>query len=457
MNFEYEQLINRQRQFFLTNKTKDIDFRIGKLKILKQTILKRIEEINKALENDLRKGEFETFSGEIMVVIDEINMAIKKLKSWAKPEKVKTSLTYFKSSSYIYREPYGIVLIMTAWNYPFQLAFGPLIGALAAGNCCIIKPSELAPNTSLLVCDIIRECFEEEYCTVVEGGVEETTALLKERFDFILYTGSTRVGKIIAQAAAKHLTPIVLEMGGKSPCIVDNTANIEISARRIAWGKFTNAGQICVAPDYILVHKSIKDPFIEAMKKQIRKFYGEDPKNSPDYCRIINENHFDRILKLLNDGNIVFGGRTDKSELYIEPTIIDNVKWENPIMQEEIFGPIMPIIEYENLEEVIDKLHTLEKPLALYVFSKDKRTQRKILKEVSFGGGCINATVQHLGNINLPIGGVGNSGMGKYHGKIGFDTFSNKKGIMDKSLLVDPKLAYPPYNDKVKMLKMMYK
>lgn len=457
MNSGYSELISKQRRFFFTKQTKDIDFRIEKLKILKKTIMKRSEEISEALKKDLRKCEFESFSGEIMGTLDEINLALKKLRSWAKPKKVKTPMTFFKSSSYVYNEPYGIVLVITAWNYPFQLAINPLIGAIAAGNCCVIKPSELAPNTLKVIFDIINECFEEDYCAVVEGGVKETTSLLREKFDFILYTGGTRVGKIIAVCAAEKLTPVILEMGGKSPCIVDETADIELSAKRIMWGKLMNAGQICVAPDYILVNKKVKDSFIKAAVKQIRGFYGDDPQKSIDYCRIINEKHFDRLSNYLKDGDIVFGGKTDRDDLYIEPTIIDDVKWDDTIMQEEIFGPILPIIEYEDLNKVIEKINSLEKPLALYIFSRNKKTQEKILKETSSGGGCINATIQHVGTPYLPVGGVGNSGMGKYHGETGFYTFSNQRGIMKKSLMFDFKLPYAPYGNKVQTLKKMYK
>lgn len=457
MNLDYKNLLDKQRKYFLTGKTKDVEFRIKSLKVLQQIIIKRSEEIAEALRKDFGKSEFETFSNEIMSSLEEIKLTIKNLHSWAAPRKVKTPITFFKASSQIYYEPYGVSLIITAWNYPFQLAINPLVGAIAAGNCCIIKPSELAPNTSRLLFEIIKECFEEEHCAVVEGAVEETTALLNEKFDFILYTGSTHVGKIVAQAAAKHLTPTVLEMGGKSPCIIDNTADIEISARRIVWGKFINAGQTCVAPDYLLVHKEVKDSLISAMKKCIKNFYGDNPEKSKDYCRIINEKHFDRLYALLEEGDIVTGGKTNRSQLYIEPTVIDNVTWEYPVMQEEIFGPILPILEYEDLIDVIQMINDHEKPLALYVFSKNKKVQRKIINETSFGGGCINTTVMHAGNPYLPFGGVGSSGIGNYHGKASFHTFSHEKGVLNKSLMVDPKLIYPSYKNKVEILKRMYR
>lgn len=457
MSLDYGNLIDKQRKYFLTSRTKDVEFRIERLKALKQIIIKRNQEIVDALRKDFGKSEFETFSNEIMSSLDEIKLSIKKLHSWASPKKVKTPILHFKASSRIYYEPYGVVLIISAWNYPFQLAINPLIGAISAGNCCIIKPSELAPNTSRLLCEIIRECFEEEHCTIVEGGAEETTNLLNEKFDFILYTGGIHVGKIIAEAAAKHLTPVVLEMGGKSPCIVDNTADIEISSRRIVWGKFMNAGQTCVASDYLVVHKDVKDLLINAIQKQIKNFYGDNPEKSIDYCRIINQKHFDRLSTFLNKGSIVVGGKTNRNQLYIEPTIIDNVTWDYPIMQEEIFGPILPILEYDDLTNVIEMINAHGKPLALYIFSKNKKVQKKIINETSFGGGCINTTVLHPGNLYLPFGGVGSSGMGNYHGKASFYTFSHQKGILNKSLMVDPKLIYPPYKNKVEILKKMYR
>lgn len=456
MASDYKNLLEKQRNYFLTGKTKDVEFRIERLKALKQTIIKRNQEIVEALRKDFGKSEFETFSNEIMSSLDEIKLAVKNLRSWVAPRKVKTPIAYFKASSRIYYEPYGTVLVISAWNYPFQLAINPLIGAISAGNCCIVKPSELSPNTSILLSEMIKECFEEEYCAVVEGGVEETTALLNEKFDFILYTGSTGVGKIIAQAAARHLTPVVLEMGGKSPCIVDNTADIETSARRIAWGKFVNAGQTCVAPDYLVVHKEVKDSLIKAIQRQIKDFYGDNPEKSSDYCRIINQKHFDRLSAFLNNGTIVAGGKTDRNQLYIEPTVIDHVTWEAPVMQEEIFGPILPILEYEDLTKVIAMINAHEKPLALYLFSKNKNEQKRIINETSFGGGCINTTILHPGNQYLPFGGVGSSGMGNYHGKWSFETFSHQKGVLYKSLMVDPKLVYPPYKNKVEMLKRMY-
>ena len=327
---------------------------------------------------------------------------------------------------------------------------------LQQATTCIIKPSELAPNTARIITKIIEESFVKEHCTVIEGGVDETTKLLEERFDFIHYTGNSRVGRIIAQAAAKNLTPVILELGGKSPCIVDATANIEVSARRIVWGKFLNAGQTCVAPDYLLVHKSIKERLIKAIVKQIEIFYGKNPENSKDFGRIINQRHFDRLSVLLNNGKVTAGGRTNKEKLYIEPTIIEHLTWDAPIMKEEIFGPILPVLEYSTIDEVISMVNAKEKPLALYYFSKDKNNISRISKEAHFGGGCINTTVIHTSNPHLPFGGIGESGMGSYHGKWSFEAFSHKKSMIKKSFIIDPKLIYPPYKNKISIVKKMY-
>lgn len=457
MTIDYGKLLDRQRNWFATGRTKEIEFRIESLKLLKQTIINRADEIMFALEKDFGKSRFETFSSEIMITIEEINLAIKNLNSWAAPLKVKTPLIYFKAKSRIYYEPFGIVLVISAWNYPFQLTINPLIGAIAAGNCCVVKPSELSPHTSIIVASIIKESFPEEYCAAVEGGIDETTALLNEEFDFIHYTGSTRVGRIIAQAAAKHLTPVVLEMGGKSPCIVDNTADLKISARRIVWGKFLNAGQTCVAPDYLITHKAIKTPLLQAIKEQIKAFYGDTPEKSGDYCRIISQKHFDRLSAFLKKGTIINGGNTDPDQLYIEPTLLDNISWDDPVMQEEIFGPILPVLEYEDLSQAIAMVNAHSKPLALYFFSKDKKAQQRLIKEVPFGGGCINATLMHTANPHLPFGGVGESGIGSYHGRWSFETFSHKKSVLDKSTLIDPSLPYPPYKNKVNLLRGLYK
>jgi aldehyde dehydrogenase (NAD+) len=454
---DYHKILERTKEFFLSGKTRNIEFRINSLKKLRQSIIKHDREIMEALRKDFGKPEFETFATEIMSSLDEINIAIRNLHSWVKPRRVKTPFTHFKASSRVYYEPFGIVLVITAWNYPFQLAMNPLIGAIAAGNCCVVKPSELSPHTAKILGQIVTECFSEDFCTVVEGGIEETTELLKEKFDFIHYTGSTRVGKIIAQAASINLTPVVLEMGGKSPCIVDKTADIETSARRIVWGKFINAGQTCVAPDYLIVHRDVKAALLKALGDQIRCFYGDKPEQSSDYCRIINQKHFERLSAFLDHGTIVSGGKTRREDLYIEPTIIDHITWDDPVMQEEIFGPILPVMEYEDLTTFIEMIQSHEKPLALYFFSKNKKDQERIIRGVSFGGGCMNATILHTGNPYLPFGGVGNSGIGNYHGKWSFETFSHPKSVLEKSLWIDPKLPYPPYGNKLKFLKSLYR
>jgi aldehyde dehydrogenase (NAD+) len=448
-------LLERQRTFFATHRTRDVGYRLERLKLLRGTIRARLPEIVEALRQDLGKGEFESFSGEVMNCLDEIKLALGHLRSWAAPRKAPTPMALFKARSFVLSEPHGVALLMSAWNYPFQLAMNPLVGAIAAGNCCIVKPSESAPHTSKVVASIVRSCFEEGHCAVVEGGVDTSTALLKERFDFILYTGGSKVGKIVAQAAAGHLTPLVLELGGKSPCIVDDTADIEISARRIAWGKFMNAGQTCVAPDYLLVHGSVKAPLVSALKRQIEAFYGKDPQTSPDYGRIVNIQHFERIASLLDEGEIVWGGRTDRDRLYIEPTILEQVDWGDRIMQEEIFGPLLPVLEYQDLSDAIGQVNAHDKPLALYVFSRDRKVQRRVLAETSSGGCGINVTVQQMGNPHLPAGGVGGSGMGTYHGEAGFRTFSHERAVLDKSLFFDSSFVYPPYGRKVRLLKWL--
>lgn len=453
---ETKKLLQMQRAFFQAGKTKDLNFRVNRLKALRKTIVKRNQEIMEALNKDFGKCEFEAFTNEILGVLDEIKLAVNNLESWASPQKVKTPLVHFPSASKIYYEPYGLVLVISAWNYPFQLAMNPLVGAIAAGNCCMLKPSELAPNTSAVLASLIKDCFAEEHCCVIEGGVEETTALLKRKFDFIFYTGSTRVGKIIAKAAAASLTPVVLEIGGKSPCIVSQHADIKTSARRIAWGKFMNAGQTCVAPDYVLVHKKVKDQLIKELEKQILAFYGCDASKSKDYCRIINQDHFQRLAVYLQDGTLCIGGNSDANERYIEPTVLQDITWEHPVMQQEIFGPILPILEYEDFSQVIDTINAHERPLALYLFTRNKKEQRRIIREVSFGGGCINTTILHVANPHLPFGGIGNSGMGSYHGKWSFETFSHKKSVLKKSLAIDSKLLYPPYKCKLNLIKQFY-
>ncbi|MBN3961350.1 aldehyde dehydrogenase [Nostoc sp. NMS8] len=447
-------ILHNQREFFQTGKTKDVNFRIEQLKSLKQTIIEHEKSIVEALQADLHKPEVEAYITEISVV-KEIDYTIKHLQNWSKPKKAAVSWDFFSYSAKIYPEPLGVVLIIGPWNYPFQLIISPLIGAIAAGNCAIIKPSEIASHTSHIITEIIAKHFDPAYIAVVEGGVEASQKLLAEKFDHIFFTGGTAVGKIIMTAAAKYLTPVTLELGGKSPCIVDTDVNLEHTIRRITWGKFINAGQTCVAPDYLLVNKKIKKDLIDGLEKNLKEFYGDNPINSPDYARIISEKHFDRLVSFLKDGKVIIGGKTEPSERYIAPTVIDDVSLEDSVMQEEIFGPILPIIEYTDIAEAIALINSRPKPLALYLFSQDKNLQKQVLQETSSGGVCINDTVMQVGVSSLPFGGVGDSGIGNYHGKASFDTFSHKKSVLQNSFWLDLKWRYAPYKGKLPFIKKL--
>ncbi|MDJ0519748.1 MAG: aldehyde dehydrogenase [Trichodesmium sp. MO_231.B1] len=444
-------ILNKQRQFFATGKTKNVDFRIEQLKKLKQAILDYQEKIVAAVKADLNRPKFEAYFE--LTFLTEINDAIKKLKSWVKPRRVSTPIEQFPAGAKIYPEPLGVVLIIGAWNYPFQLVISPLLGAIAAGNCAIIKPSEIAVHTSEVVADLIANTFDSNYIASVTGGVEVSQQLLAEKFDHILFTGGTRVGKIVMEAAAKNLTPVTLELGGKSPCIVDDDIQLEYTAKRITWGKFINAGQTCVAPDYLLVNKSVKSDLLEKIKQSIYEFYGENPLESQDYGRIINEKQFNRLSDLLKDGKVVIGGETKSEERYIYPTVIEGVDWNSAIMQEEIFGPILPVLEYEHLEEAIALVNSRPKPLSLYFFSRNKQKQEQVLRETSSGNVCINDTAMQFGVPSLPFGGVGNSGIGSYHGKASFDTFSHYKSVLNKGLWFDLNIRYAPYKNKVGLIK----
>ena len=454
---KFSDVIDKQRNFFGTGKTKDISFRIEQLKLLKKTIVDNKEAILKALQSDLNKPEFEAYGLEIAFCLEEINNAQKNINNWTKPKKIKAPITQFLSTAKIYSEPLGVVLIIGPWNYPFQLVIAPLVAAIASGNCAILKPSEISANTSYLLAEIILKYFNPEFVAVVEGGVDTSQQLLEEKFDHIFFTGSGEIGRIVMAAAAKHLTPVTLELGGKTPCIVDAKTHLEYTARRIVWGKFMNAGQTCVAPDYLLVDRKIKEDLLEQIKKCISEFYGENPEKSPDYARIINQKHFNRLCKFLDNGEIVIGGDTNPSERYMAPTLIEGVGWQDAVMQEEIFGPILPVIEYTELTEAIALVNAKPKPLALYFFSTDKQKQQRVLHQTSSGGACINDTVMHLAVLDLPFGGVGESGIGRYHGKAGFDTFSHQKSVLNKSFLVDVKLRYAPYLGKLKLLKSLIK
>ncbi|MEH1949566.1 MAG: aldehyde dehydrogenase [Nostoc sp.] len=447
-------IIQTQRDFFQTGKTKDVNFRIEQLTTLKQAIIEHEQSIVEALKADLHKPELETYLTEISVIKD-IDYAIKNIQNWSKPKKAAVSWDFFSYSAKIYPEPLGVVLIIGPWNYPFQLIISPLIGAIAAGNCAIIKPSEIASHTSDVIAKIIAKHFDPAYLAVVEGGVEASQKLLAEKFDHIFFTGGTAVGKIIMAAAAKYLTPVTLELGGKSPCIVDTDINLEHTVRRITWGKFINAGQTCIAPDYLLVNKTIKKDLIDGLEKSLKEFYGDNPVNSPDYARIISQKHFERLVSFLKDGKVVIGGENQPSERYIAPTLIDNVSLEDSVMQEEIFGPILPIIEYTDIAEAIALINSRPKPLALYLFSQDKNLQKRVLQETSSGGVCINDTVMQVGVSSLPFGGVGDSGIGNYHGEASFDTFSHKKSVLQNSFWLDLKWRYAPYQGKLPLIKKL--
>jgi aldehyde dehydrogenase (NAD+) len=446
-------LLRNQRAFFSSGETRSIDFRLAQLNALKQAIVQEQEAIIAAIHADLGKPEFESFLAEIGVT-EEINYAIKHLRSWAKPQKVATSLTTFPSRAEIRPEPLGVVLIISPWNYPFQLMIAPLVGAIAAGNCALLKPSELAPHTSKIISRIIEATFAPNYIAVVEGDIEASQALLEEKFDHIFFTGGTAIGKVIMAAAAQHLTPVTLELGGKSPCIVDRDIHLEHTARRIVWGKFLNAGQTCVAPDYLLVDRQIKPALLDAIQKTIREFYGTDPAQSPDFGRLISDRHFSRVAGLLQ-GKILVGGETKAEERYIAPTVIDQVSWSDAVMEDEIFGPILPVLEYEDLGEAIAQINDRPKPLALYVFSKNKQVQNRVLQETSSGGVAINETIMQIAPHTLPFGGVGSSGMGSYHGKFSFDTFSHHKSVFYKPFWLDLKLRYAPYAGKLAGVKRM--
>ncbi len=446
------EIIRKQRDFFRSGETKNVSFRIQQLKTLKKAVLDHQLEILDALRADLNKPEFEAYGTEI-VVVREIDYAIKRLKSWTKPKKVSVPIEQIPGSARIYPEPLGVVLIISPWNYPFYLMISPLVGAIAAGNCAILKPSEIAPCTSHVVADMLSKHFDSAFITVIEGGIEISQQLLAEKFDHIFFTGGTAVGRIVMEAAAKHLTPVTLELGGKSPCIVDVDIDIKHTARRIIWGKFLNAGQTCIAPDYLLVNRTIKQDLLDSIQKGIQEFYGDNPVTSPDYARIINQKHFKRLIEFIQVGKIVIGGDTKPDEYYIAPTVVDNISLEDSVMQEEIFGPVLPVIEYTELTEAIAIINARPKPLALYFFSKNKNLQQRVLRETSSGSVCLNDTLMQFAVSDLPFGGVGDSGIGSYHGKAGFDTFSHYKSVLHKSLSVDPNWRYAPYKGKLQLLK----
>ncbi len=451
------QILEAQKYFFNTGKTKDIHFRLQQLATLRKALKTYSNRIIQALDKDFKKPAYETIATEIAVTIFEIDHTIKNLKQWARPLKVKTPLVHLFSRSYIYPEPYGIALIIGAWNYPINLVLNPLIGAIAAGNCAVVKPAYTAQESSKVLFDMIHEFFPDEYIAVVEKYPGVYDEILNQKFDYIFFTGSTDVGRTIMQAAAKHLTPVTLELGGKSPAIISQDADIDASARRIVWGKFINAGQTCIAPDYALVHQSKTQEFFTAAQKYITKFYGTNPKES-HFARIIDTQQFQRLTRMLDNCRIVIGGDTDIHERYIAPTVITNVTLEHPSMQEEIFGPILPVLEFATIDDAIAIIKNFPKPLAAYIFTTKREVWQKLISEISFGGGCINDTISHLVSPYLPFGGVGDSGIGNYHGKASFDTFTHYKSILKKPFFLDIFLRYPPYSKlKVSFVKRYFK
>lgn len=442
---EIKDLVTRQRKYFQTGATLPVSARTAALRRLYAAISSNEKEIHNALKKDLGKSGFESYMCETGLVLEEISYMLKHVQRFAGEKRVRTPLAQFHSRSYQKPSPYGVVLIMSPWNYPFMLTLSPLVDALAAGNTAVVKPSAYSPYTSEVLQTILSQCFDPQYVAVVTGGRAENTCLLKEHFDYIFFTGSQAVGKEVMRNAAEHLTPVTLELGGKSPCIVDQTADIKLAARRIVFGKYLNCGQTCVAPDYIYCHRAVKDRLIKEVQKQIQKQYGKQPLRNPNYGKIINEKHFDRILGLIDEKKVVHGGNFDRKTLRIEPTVLDHVTFQDAVMQEEIFGPLMPVLTFDNLDDVIRKINSMPHPLALYFFTSDKAAAKKVTSRCGFGGGCINDTIIHLATTEMGFGGFGESGMGAYHGKIGFDTFSHYKSIVDKKTWIDLPMRYQPY------------
>lgn len=444
----YKEILEEQREFHHKGGTLSIKFRKKLLKLLRNLVESHEDKLYEAIEKDFGKSAFETYSTELSFVYSEIDYFLKNIAKLSKPKTVMTNIVNQMASSKIYRDPYGTSLIIGAWNYPYQLSLVPAICAIAAGNTVILKPSEIPWNTAKLMEEMINSNFPKEVMCVVNGGVEETTELLKLRFDKIFFTGSPQVGKIIYKAAAEHLTPVTLELGGKSPALVTQSANLSIAARRLVWGKYLNAGQTCIAPDYIYVDRSVKHEFLNEVQKHIDEY--DYQHGSENYTRIINEKHFERLIAMIHPDKIFYGGSSNPEKLYIEPTVLENVTWADKVMQEEIFGPILPVLDYTDFDEAIQRIKENEKPLSAYIFTSDSNQKEVFTRQISFGGGCINDSIMHITNPNLPFGGVGNSGMGSYHGKYGFEAFSHHKSVMDKALWGEPNLKYPPYTDTKK-------
>lgn len=454
---ELREVLNRQKDLFRQGVTKNLAFRHKLLLELRQAIKEHEEDILEALHQDLGKDQVEGFTTEVGMVYTEISYMLKHMERLARPRRVGTSLLNFSSKSTIYNEPYGTVLIMSPWNYPFQLTMVPLVGALAAGNCAVVKPSNYSPAVSAVIKEILDETFSDAIVYTVTGGRDVNADLLEEKFDYIFFTGGKVVGRQVMTAAAKHLTPVTLELGGKSPCIVDETADIALSARRIVWGKFLNCGQTCVAPDYVLVHRSVKEKLMEAMVRNIEALYGEEPLESKDYGKIINRKHFDRLTGLLAEETPYYYGGIDAEACRIGPMILDEADWNMKAMEEEIFGPVLPVIAYDSFADIKKKIEERPKPLALYYFTRNRKRAAAVVQQLSFGGGCINDTVMHLVSDQMPFGGVGESGMGGYHGSHSFRTFSHQKSVLSKSTLIDVPLRYAPYGSSLKVFKMLMK
>ena len=458
MSMTIEEMIKKQQEYFAAGKTCELAQRIQALIRLEQGILNCEQELYAALKKDLGKSRAESYMCEVGLTLSELRFVKKHVQKWSREKRVPTPLAQFHARSFTVQEPYGVVLVMSPWNYPVLLTLEPLIGALAAGNCCVLKPSAYSPATSAVMKKMIADVFPEEYVTVIEGGREENQNLLSQKFDYIFFTGGVQVGKMVMEKAAANLTPVTLELGGKSPCIIDKSANLKLTAKRLAFGKYLNCGQTCVAPDYVLVHEAVKEEFLKLLKSEIRAMYGEDPLKNPDYGKMINRKHFDRVLGLMKEEKLILGGENDTASLRIATAVMDQVTEDDAVMQEEIFGPLLPVLTVGSMEEAIAFVNRRPKPLALYLFTENRETEKNVLEYTSFGGGCINDTIIHLATSQMGFGGVGNSGMGSYHGKKSFETFSHEKSIVKKYTWMDLPMRYQPYTGwKEKLVRMFVK
>lgn len=452
---QIDQIFSAQREYFASGATKPLEFRRTMLRRLGCAIRDYEPQLLQALKLDLGKPEFESYAAEIGFVLSDIEHTLAKLPAWHRDKKVHSPLMHFPARSRVVSEPLGLTLIIGPWNYPFQLIMAPLVGALAAGNCAVVKPANISANVAEVIRDLLEHTFSSKYVACFMGGRDVNTALLEKPFDLVFYTGNPEVGRSVMAAAARHLTPVVLELGGKSPCIIDENVNLDIAVNRLVWAKYFNAGQTCVAPDYVYVHKAIKDEFIAKVTARIASNFGENPQQSDSYGRIVNDKHFERLRGYLDDAEVIVGGTVDATERYFSPTVLNNVNWQSSVMQEEIFGPIMPVLEYENIDECINEINRNPKPLALYIFSSDKTVVKKIIERTSSGGVCVNDCIVHMASKNLPFGGVGNSGLGKYHGYYSYECFSQKKAVMVRATWLDIPLRYAPYPKLNKCLKLL--